>query len=146
MEFWMDEQGEISVAQGQLIPPFERWSFSTNHYIQFLQDQLAVYSVLKDVIAAVKNSKSSGNAGPRSSGDGSSSQAVRAVTLFDTVLGLDRTKVSYNPNSCSVVHSEPSIWDSLIWVLSCLDVAHNLDYLLSHYWWLVKCGSVSRIL
>ncbi|CAM6017915.1 unnamed protein product [Sphagnum balticum] len=88
----LDSKGEISVAQGRPIPPFERWSFSTNHYIQFLQDQLAVYSVLKDVIAAVKNSKSSGNTGPRSSGDGSSSQAVRAVTLFDTVLGLDRTK------------------------------------------------------
>jgi hypothetical protein len=120
----MDGQGEISVAQGRPIPPFECWSFSTNHYIQFLQDQLAVYSVLKDVIAAVKNSKSSG--GPQSSGDGSSSQAVRAVTLFDTILGLDRTKVSYTPNSCTVVHSEPSIWDILIWVLSCLDVAHNL--------------------
>jgi len=88
----LDSKGEISVAQGRPIPPFERWSFSINHYIQFLQDQLAVYSVLKDVIAAVKNSKSSGNTGPRSNGDGSSSQAVRAVTVFDTVLGLDRTK------------------------------------------------------
>jgi hypothetical protein len=45
MEFWMDGQGEISVAQGRPIPPFERWSFTTNHYIQFLQDQVFLFSL-----------------------------------------------------------------------------------------------------
>lgn len=41
----MEEQGEIAVAQGPPLPPFEHWSFGEERYIQFLQDQVVLFSV-----------------------------------------------------------------------------------------------------
>lgn len=35
-------QGELAVAQGKPLPPFERWSFGEERYMQFLQDQVSI--------------------------------------------------------------------------------------------------------
>lgn len=36
----MKGQGELAVAQRKPLPPFERWSFGEERYMQFLQDQV----------------------------------------------------------------------------------------------------------
>lgn len=36
-------QGELAVAQGKPLPPFERWSFGEERYMQFIQDQVLNY-------------------------------------------------------------------------------------------------------
>ncbi|KAG0595308.1 hypothetical protein M758_UG157700 [Ceratodon purpureus] len=83
----LESKGELAVAQGKLLPPFERWSFGEERYMQFLQEQLAVYRTLKDVVAAVKSSRdtmASDNV------DDIENRASLAVAAFDSSLGLDR--------------------------------------------------------
>jgi len=36
----LESKGELAVAQGKPLPPFERWSFGEDRYMQFLQDQV----------------------------------------------------------------------------------------------------------
>ncbi|XP_024375504.1 uncharacterized protein [Physcomitrium patens] len=86
----LESKGELAVVQAKPLPPFERWNFGEQRYMQFLQDQLAVYTALKDVIAAVKNSRTQGDTIASDSVDDIDNRTSLAIATFDSSLGLDR--------------------------------------------------------
>lgn len=86
----LESKGELAVAQGKPLPPFERWSFGEDRYMQFLQDQLAVYRTLADVVAAVKMSRIQDDAVVSDNAEDIENRASLAVAAFDSSLGLDR--------------------------------------------------------
>lgn len=38
-------QGELAVVQAKPLPPFERWNFGEQRYMQFLQDQVCIQTM-----------------------------------------------------------------------------------------------------
>eukprot|EP00246_Nothoceros_aenigmaticus_P013927 TRINITY_DN505_c0_g1_i2.p1 TRINITY_DN505_c0_g1~~TRINITY_DN505_c0_g1_i2.p1 ORF type:complete len:278 (+),score=45.83 TRINITY_DN505_c0_g1_i2:302-1135(+) len=76
----LESKGEISVVQAQPLPPFEKWVFGLQRYVQYLIDQRAVHEALEGVIAAID--------ARCTEGDG----ARQAIGLFGNVLGLHRSE------------------------------------------------------
>eukprot|EP00850_Spirogloea_muscicola_P003212 SM000013S26381 [mRNA] locus=s13:163462:166864:+ [translate_table: standard] len=95
----LDSKGDLAVASAKPLPPFERWSFKEEHYLQFLADQAAVHAGLEDAVAAIVEGDKAGGAGPASVvvEDGSGDRredwsSFAAVATFHSGLGLRRAQ------------------------------------------------------
>lgn len=70
-------------------------------FLRIFVAQLAVYTALKDVIAAVKNSRTQGDTIASDSVDDIDNRTSLAIATFDSSLGLDRHEVSQPSNLIS---------------------------------------------
>lgn len=80
------EKGDITVVQAKPLPPFEKWVFGEHNYLQFLMDQVAVYTAFENAISSIKQSRCS------ISDESTHGGAARAVSIFDKDLGLSRSE------------------------------------------------------
>ncbi|GLJ30820.1 hypothetical protein SUGI_0612000 [Cryptomeria japonica] len=83
-----EAKGDIKIVQAKPLPPFERWLFREHNYLQFLVDQLEVYTALENAVSSVEQERCRTEDKSSSSGP-----AAMAVSIFGKNLGLNRSEV-----------------------------------------------------
>lgn len=93
-EVYVQVRGMLNIAQpksAKPLPPFEKWSFTEQRYIQYMCDQHNVHSALEEAVAAALRA---GPAGPQPieevQASGECAAAFEALSCFGEDSGLDR--------------------------------------------------------
>lgn len=87
----LESKGDLSIAQPQMLPPFQEWVFGEKRFLQYLVDQHAVFDALRFAVSSIE--QSAGRDDADSSERAEHGEVAMAVGIFNERLGLERSKV-----------------------------------------------------